>query len=194
MARRKDHSREELISLAIQSGRELVIAEGPAALSARNVAKLMGYTPGTLYNLFDNIDGLAAAINSASLTQFAENLRVIIRDNAKPKKRLHKIARAYLDFQDQAPHLWALLFARSIEHTSEAYSTAIHHVFDQVIIVMKPFSKNKKAARQNAKILWSTLHGICLLRATKKLDISEPDPAEELVERFLHNSFKINIK
>ncbi|MGJ8641077.1 MAG: TetR/AcrR family transcriptional regulator [Opitutaceae bacterium] len=192
MARRKDHSREELIQLAINCGRELVIAEGPSALSARNVAKLMGYTPGTLYNIFDNVDGLAAAINSTSLTHFAENLRCIIRDNAKPKKRLNKIAQAYLDFQDEEPHLWSLLFATPIEHDSESYHSAIHLVFDQVAEVMTPFSKGKKAARQNAKILWSTLHGICLLRASGKLDVSEPDSTEELVKRFLDNSFEIN--
>lgn len=192
MARRKDHTREELMNLAIQSGREIIIAEGPTGLSARNVAKLMGYTPGTLYNLFENIEGLAAAINSVSLTEIAETLRCIIRDNAKPKKRLYKIAQAYLDFQDKEPHLWSLLFAMPIKHQSEHYSAAIHLVFDQVIEAMKPFGKSRKAARQNAKILWSTLHGICLLRATQKLDIGKPDSAEELVKRFLDNSFKLS--
>lgn len=191
MARRKDHTREELTNLAVQCGREIVIAEGPSALSARNVAKLMGYTPGTLYNIFENIDELAAAINASSLTNFAETLRDILRDNAKPKKRLTKIAQAYLDFQEQEPHLWTLLFATPIEHKSESYRTAIHLVFDQVTEVMLPMSKSSKIARQNAKILWSTLHGICLLQSSGKLDVSEADPAEQLVKRFLKQYFNL---
>ncbi|MEN8662394.1 MAG: TetR/AcrR family transcriptional regulator [Lentimonas sp.] len=191
MARRKDHTREELTELAIKCGRDIVIAEGPNALSARNVAKLMGYTPGTLYNLFENINGLTAAINATSLTHFAETLRGVLRDHAKPKKRLSKIAQAYLDFQAQEPDLWTLLFATPIQHESEGYRAAIHLVFDQVTEVMLPVSKSSKAARQNAKILWSTLHGICLLRASGKLDVSEADPTDELVKRFLAQYFKL---
>ncbi len=191
MARRKDHSREELTQLAIQCGRELVVAEGPTALSARNVAKLMGYTPGTLYNLFENIDGLAAAINTQSLVNFAEELRLIIRDNAKPKKRLRKIADAYLTFQANEPHLWSLLFATPIQSNSEAYHQAIHAVFDQVAEAMLPISLSPKAARQNAKILWSTLHGICLLREHGKLDVKQSDPTEDLVKHFLNQYFKL---
>ena len=63
MARRKDHTREELTQLAIKAGRELVVEKGSAALTARNVAQAIGYTPGTLYNVFENIDALVAAIN-----------------------------------------------------------------------------------------------------------------------------------
>ena len=39
--------------------------------------------------------------------------------------------------------------------------------------------------RQKAKILWSTLHGICLLQQSGKLNVSEPDPAEDLLTHFL---------
>jgi len=190
MARRKDHTRAELIQLAIQSGRDLVVAEGPGALTARNVAKLMGYTPGTLYNLFENIDGLAAAINGTSLQDFAEVIRLILRENAKPKKRLRLIARAYLDFHQSSPHLWNLLFATPIQHKSDSYQAAIHAVFDQVAEALQPISGSKKAARQNAKILWSTLHGICLLQQSGKLDVKQVDPADELTTRFLEQFLK----
>ncbi|HAV13179.1 MAG TPA: hypothetical protein DCX06_06785 [Opitutae bacterium] len=193
MARRKDHSREELTQLALNAGRELVMAKGPSALSARNVAKHIGYTPGTLYNLFDNIDGLAAAINTQNLENFAETIRIILNEEAKPKKRLKKIAQAYLDFQTSEPHLWALLFATPIQHQSESYHCAIHLVFDQVTAVMKQLGYSKKTSRQNAKILWSTLHGVCLLRSSGKLDVSEVDTSEELVERFLNQYFKSSL-
>ncbi len=185
MARRKDHTREELTRMAIEVGQKLVIAEGPGALTARNVAKLIGYTPGTLYNLFDNIDGLAAAINTTSLEAFAEEIRLILRENAKPKKRLRKIAEAYLNFKRTNPHLWTLLFATPVKSESDSYHSAIHAVFDQVAEAMQPISGSPKAARQDAKIFWATLHGICLLQESGKLDVTEADPAETLVKRYL---------
>jgi len=185
MARRKDHTREELIQLAINCGREIITAEGPAALTARNVAKHMGYTPGTLYNLFDNIEGLIIAINCETLHDFAETLQQIIRDNSKPKKCLRKISEAYLDLQQSRPHLWTLLFATPLRAESEAYHEAIHAVFDPVVQTMQSISGSPKAARQDAKILWATLHGICLLKQSNKLDVTQADDPKTLVKQFL---------
>jgi len=185
MARRKDHTREELVEMAVASGRELVVAEGPEALTARNVAKLMGYTPGTLYNLFDSIDGLAAAINARTLRAFAETIRQIVRENAKPKKRLRRICEAYLELKATQPHLWALCFATPLKTLTDDFHEAVHAVFDPVREALLPLSGSPANARRDAKLLWAALHGICLLQESGKLDVGGPDPAEDLVRRFL---------
>lgn len=186
MARRKDHTREELTQLAVNCGRDLVIADGTEALTARNVAKAIGYTPGTLYNLFDNIDGLAVAINCVTLNEFAEAIATIRAGSDTPTKQLEKICQAYLSIQQTQPALWALLFATPITIKSEAYSAAIHKVFDQVVETIRPLCSNKNTARQDAKIIWSTLHGICLLQQNGKLNVTESDSAEVLIKRFLN--------
>ncbi|TVP77076.1 MAG: TetR/AcrR family transcriptional regulator [Puniceicoccaceae bacterium] len=185
MARRKDHTREELTELAIACGREIVIREGPAALTARRVAKAMGYTPGTLYNIFENIDALVAAINIGSMHQFADTLRSIRQQQASTEGRVRGIAQAYLDFHQQAPQLWSLLFAVPVQHESESYHQAIHAIFAQVTEAITPLSSSPTEARRKAKILWSTLHGICLLQQSGKLNVGQEDSAEELVAQFL---------
>ena len=186
MARRKDHTREELTQLAVNCGRELVIADGTGALTARNVAKAIGYTPGTLYNLFDNIDGLAAAINCVTLNEFAETIAVIRAGRDAPAKQLEKICLVYLKIQQYYPALWTLLFATPITIKSDSYHQAIHGVFDQVVETIRPLSSNKNTARQDAKIIWSTLHGICMLQQNGKLNVTEPDSSEALLKRFLN--------
>lgn len=188
MARRKDHTREELTQLAIDSGRKLVQAEGPDALTARKVAQAMGYTAGTLYNIFENIEGLIVAINATTLESMAERMDPILKEDNGAEFRIQQFCLAYLDFQADEPALWNLLFATPIksEAHSEDYHTAVHKVFDPVIDTMLPISRSLKAARQDVKIIWSTLHGICLLQQSNKLDVDEADPAEELVERFLN--------
>ncbi|MFP4156884.1 MAG: TetR/AcrR family transcriptional regulator [Opitutales bacterium] len=185
MARRKDHTREELTRLAIDAGRQLVVEQGPAALTARRVAEAIGYTPGTLYNLFDNIDDLAAAINIGSMATFAGTLEGIASDNPDAESRLRRISQAYLDFHRDSPQLWSLLFAVPVNHHSEAYQQAIHRIFDQVIEALRPLSANADIARRKAKVLWSTLHGICLLNQSGKLNVREDDPPEALVATFL---------
>jgi len=185
MARRKDHTREELLELAVRTGRELVAAEGTEALTARNVAKLMGYAPGTLYNLFENIDGLVAEINARTLEDFADGIDRILRKYGKPRKRMEKICAAYLKLQERQPHLWTLCFATPLKARTEAYHRAVHRVFDPVTEALLPLSGGRQSARRDAKILWSTLHGICLLRKSGKFEVGGSDPAEVLVERFL---------
>lgn len=185
MGRRKDHTREELTQLATEAGRELIITQGTAALTARNVAKAIGYTPGTLYNLFENIDALAAAINIGSMHRFAADLHQTLKDAHDAETGLRRIAQAYLDFHQKEPQLWSLLFAVPVDHHSEAYHQAIHNIFDQVMETLRPISPDERSARQRAKILWSTLHGICLLQQSGKLKVREQDPPEELINRFL---------
>lgn len=185
MARRKDHTREELTEIATHSARELVRAEGPSALTARKVAKEIGYTPGTLYNLFENIDDLAAAINRDTLRTFAEDISNNLKKSKSAKKQLQHLCETYLALQQTEPHLWKLLFDTHLSHESEAYSQAIHRVFDQVVATVRPLTSSTKAARQDAKIIWSTLHGICLLQQSGKLDITEIDTPETLIKRFL---------
>jgi AcrR family transcriptional regulator len=190
MARRKDHTREELTKLAVHCGRELIIKNGTAALTARNVAKAIGYTPGTLYNLFDNIDSLAAAINCITLDEFAATISTIRASHNTPKKQLENICQAYCDIQHNQPALWTLLFATPITIESDTYGQAIHRVFDQVVDTIRPLCSNKNVARQDAKIIWSTLHGICLLQQNGKLDVTETDSSAALIKRFLTQFLK----
>jgi AcrR family transcriptional regulator len=190
MARRKDHTRGELSQLAIKAGRELVIKKGTSALTARNVAQAIGYTPGTLYNLFENIEALTAAINIESMHAFADKLRQTESQSNDTHTRVRNIAQAYLNFHREQPQLWALLFAIPLEIDSEAYHQAIHRVFDQVTEAMQPLSETPELGRQKAKILWSTLHGICLLQQSGKLNVRENDPPEELVAHFLDQFLK----
>lgn len=190
MARRKDHTREELTQLAIEAGRTIVVEKGPSALTARNVAGEIGYTPGTLYNIFENIDALAAAINIKSMETFSETISQILLRTSDAPTRLRELSQAYLDFHKNDPHIWSLLFAIPVEYHSEPYHEAIHRIFDQVVEAILPISANKDAARKKAKVFWSTLHGICLLQQSGKLNVREDDSTEALVATFLDQFLK----
>ena len=185
MARRKDHTREELKQLAIQCGRELVIESGPSALTARNVAKAIGYAPGTVYNVFETIENLISEINCQTLRDFAETISEIRGKSSSPSDQLEKICCAYLETQKQQRSLWMLIFTMPSAEETPAYTEAVHQIFDQVTETILPLSNDQNTARKDAKIIWSTLHGICLLQQNDKLDIAETDSAQSLIEHFL---------
>ncbi|HEV3447204.1 MAG TPA: helix-turn-helix domain-containing protein, partial [Gemmataceae bacterium] len=67
MARRSDHTREELKDLAIQAAIALIEADGIGQFSARQVAARIGYTVGTLYNVFGSYDELLLNVNARTV-------------------------------------------------------------------------------------------------------------------------------
>ena len=75
MARRSDHTRPELRDLFVAEGHRHLAEVGFARFSAREVAKGVGYSVGTIYNVFGSLDGLLVAINTHTFTLWAEHLR-----------------------------------------------------------------------------------------------------------------------
>ena len=67
MARRSDHTREELRRMALDAARAIIESDGLRALSTRRLAKAIGYTPGTLYQLFEDLDDLIIEVNVETL-------------------------------------------------------------------------------------------------------------------------------
>ena len=189
MARRKDHTREELLDLAVDAAIILVREGGPGKLTARKVAEQIGYTPGTLYNVFSNLDELIARVNQRSM----ENLYLRFKslENKNYSEQLKGVAKAYVGFYKEEPYLWELLFEYPIDHESEWYSDSIAKVFSQVIDMLRVKGDNETDARREAKVFWATLHGICSLHYADKLDVGIVDSVEVLIRKFLKGYFDV---
>ena len=72
MARRSDHSREEIKEMALNAAMEVLEQEGPKGLSARKVASAIGYTVGTLYLVFKNQQEMVLQLNARTLDDMDE--------------------------------------------------------------------------------------------------------------------------
>jgi AcrR family transcriptional regulator len=75
MGRRSDHSRKELEALILATGAALMAEVGLARFSAREVAKRIGYSIGTIHNVFGSYDRLVMAINTQTFGLWADHLR-----------------------------------------------------------------------------------------------------------------------
>ena len=71
MGRRSDHTREELRELILEEGHRQLSEVGFARFSAREVAKGVGYSIGTIYNVFGSYNALMLALLSKSGWQAA---------------------------------------------------------------------------------------------------------------------------
>ena len=98
MARRSDHTKDELKELIFTVSRDIVIKEGFRELSARKIASKIGYTVGTLYNFYTNLDELILQINAKTLDDLYECL---IKETANIKKSemvVQNLSKCYISF------------------------------------------------------------------------------------------------
>src|SRR5690242_1470435 len=99
MGRRSDHGRDELEVLILDAGQQLMAEVGYGRFSAREVAKRIGYSVGTIMNVFGNVDGLVMAINSRTFTLWAEWLERRLSGVAG-SERIKSLVQGYFDFAE----------------------------------------------------------------------------------------------
>lgn len=180
MGRRSDHTRAELKELAIVTAYEISAQEGLTGLSARKVAAGMGYTAGTLYNLFDNFDGLVVTVNARILDELYEDL--------KTAETLKGLALAYLEFAARKPNLWALLFEHHLppgQVLPPWFPDKIARLFKLVEKVLLLEYPGCAAPERAAKAVWAAVHGIVVLAHSNKLHTVQAESPEILVNYFL---------
>lgn len=179
MGRRSDHTREELKELAVNTAYDISAVDGLAGLSARKVASRMGYTAGTLYNLFENFDGLVVIVNARILDELYEDI--------KTAGSLKELALAYLGFAARKPNLWALLFEHHLPPDQVLpawFQDKITRLFKQVEKVLLLEYPGCPAPERASKAAWAAVHGIVVLAHSNKLRTVQAESPETLVNYF----------
>lgn len=108
MGRRSDHSRAELEELILAAGEAHLAEVGFAAFSAREVAKRVGYSIGTIYNLFGSYDRLVLALNARTLRAWAAFLEE--RLAGSDGDRVATLIHGYFDFAAENRNRWMALY------------------------------------------------------------------------------------
>ncbi len=187
MGRRSDHSRAELRAMIIAEGHRQIAEVGYARFSAREVAKRIGYSIGTIYNVFGTHDALMLAINGVTLDQWRDHLEV--RLAGATDDRLRVAVEAYFEFAILHRNAWTAIYDfRLVENanTPEDYAVRVADltqiVVDEIAAVLPPDHKDEAAAL--ARSLLACVHGHCFftLNGTFKI-LGETEPLAAALDR-----------
>lgn len=193
MARRSDHSREEQKQMAIAAGQKIIIEEGFNNFSARKVAKEIGYTIGTIYNIFASHDDLILHINAVTLGDLGNCIKESHKPELESSAQIKQLANAYLEFAKTNQARWSALFEHNIAPDTalpEWYVLKIQDLFLAVAQVIKPMLNDDKDSEQAAKALWASIHGICALGLSGKLDVVGAKSVQVLMDDLIDNYMK----
>lgn len=191
MGRRSDHTIQELTQMIVDAAYAMVEQEGIEKLSTRKIATKIGYTVGTLYNIFQNLDDIIVHINGRTLDALISQLEnsAKIKNNKAPIKNL---AAAYFDFSKTHSHLWLLLFEHVFppEHPFPRwYKTKIERIIQVVCdtLAMSVPNLSDERSKECVSVLWAGIHGICALALRDKLIRTGHSDARALLDNFIDN-------
>jgi AcrR family transcriptional regulator len=186
MGRRSTHTPQQLRELILDAAQEIIEAQGLAGLSAREIARRIGYSPGTIYNMFENLDDVVLHVESRVLDALDARLLAVLHDSAAVG-RVQRLAQTYLAFTHERPRLWNLLFEHHLPTGTSLpawYQQKLETLMGRVEEVLQPmFPAGSEMDRQRAaRVLWAGVHGITSLSTADKLSIVTTDAATRLVD------------
>jgi AcrR family transcriptional regulator len=185
MGRRSTHTPQQLRELILDAAQEIVEANGLAGLSAREIARRIGYSPGTIYNMFDNLDDVVLNVEARVLDALDKRL-ADAQQEGEPE-RVFRMAHAYLTFTRERPRLWNLLFEHHLPAGTQLpawYQQKLEGLMGHIERSLAPhFAEGQEADLQRAsRVLWAGVHGITSLSTADKLSVVTSDTAGRLID------------
>lgn len=164
MGRRSDHSRPELTQLIVEEGHRQMAERGFTGFSARRVARAIGYSVGTLYNVFPSHDHLVSAINGRTFELWAAHLRANLERGGED--RIKALVEGYFSFARENPNLWMAIYDHRLppgmvmpEADAERRAALVAIVFHEVATVV--CGRSPEVVQRLARSLIATVHGHC---------------------------------
>ena len=191
MARGQKIDHQELHATILTVATQIIKDEGMKSLSIRKVAKEIGCAVGTIYNIFNSIDDIFLTINAATMTRLYKQLQQEAQEESDPLTASVMLGRAYVAFSRDNYHLWSLLVDYKLQPGSTLPVNVQEKIDDLFLLVsgmVAPLVSNDKGkADLAAKVLWASLHGVCSLAMSGKLDTVKAEATDVLVESLVRN-------
>ena len=200
MARRKDHAPEELKILIRSTAEKLIHRKGLDGLTARSLAKEIGYAPGTIYNFYRDMDSLILDINYETLGQLYDVCRQRIEGLKPGFAKVQGLAYAYVDFAYENARAWETVYAVTRKGDKKPrlpkhYQERLHQLFGFIEeVLLESFDMPEAEARSSARLLWACLHGITVLTLDGRLELIGIDGSHQLIDNLLQKYFRPSVE
>lgn len=192
MARRSEHSPQEIKEMVLSAAETIVIEDGLSALKVRKIAMEIGYTVGSIYMVFENMAELILHLKSRALEDLTNQLERVDDRQGDSKQHITELAKTYLRFAQHNSNRWQMIFAptdSTDSATPEWYRLQSLRMFEkveQVFASLLPEAEYSGQARSSARALWCGVHGVCQLSLTEANGLGDEE-AENLVVVLVDN-------
>lgn len=191
MARRNDHTREQLIRLTLDTVKQYLQKNSYRTLSLRKIATMIGYVPSTLVNVFGSYNLLLLHAVAQTVDELSLAAQQATSKATDPKHALYLLAACYHQFAQQQPYRWQLLFEHNMdgENLPQWQSQRIDNMLkllENLLAQYRP-EKTKLQVLTASRVLWAGVHGITLLSVDDKFFSEDPIDGDTLIDNLITN-------
>lgn len=189
-----EQEKQQVRNAILDAARELFVERGVEAVTMREIARRVGYSPTAIYLHFKDKEALIHELCDTDFLALAQELSAIERI-ADPIERLRMLGLGYVRFAVSHPNHYRLMFMTPQVSHGAADSTieAGNPEQDAYAHLRGMVAEAHAAGRFRpaledpdliAQTLWAGLHGVCALEIAKKNDCwVEWRPFEERIAR-----------
>lgn len=169
-----------------------------AGLSLRQLAAGLGVTAAAAYRHFSSREHLLFEVARCGFNLLRQrfacafDISVSPKDSSEARLRLVRLAQAYLQFADDEPALWRLIFGAQAEAyrqtiDSQGGSDSYEYLPAALLGLYLEGVISKKPSERDALFAWSAVHGAATLRSGRfpAAMVAIPELANEVAERVI---------
>lgn len=183
----KDNIQENLVS----KGRDLIKEKGAEFLTARKLSEASGYSVGTIYNQFGNMDNYILVQNYLTLDSLYNRL-VKLNACGTAYQRLNLYAREFINFVLENKNLWFLVHDFHLHNNKRRFSkiylrriVQITQLAENSFKILFPQIKIPERILM-LQVMWLTLFSLSAYLTTDTLDSFSKINKKTLCELFLN--------
>ncbi|WP_041527155.1 TetR/AcrR family transcriptional regulator [Paracoccus aminophilus] len=187
MSRPLRQPREELRKSIVETSKSILDREGAEGLSARAIAREIGYTAASIYNVFESMSDILMEVNRETLAELQALFENLPRE-ASPRLRLQALCLGYVAFMESNPARWNALFGgmRQRESFPDWYVGTIDQLKGRLGALLVEHAGEcghritEAEALGMAENLFITIHGLLALDVGRRLDLFTRRSPEEM--------------
>jgi len=188
MARRADHTHDEIRAMAIKAAGEIIETQGLDALKIRPLARAIGYVPGTLYNIFNGFDDLMMQVNAETIDGLLARLQAA--EAQTPPPDLRKLLLVYGGFALEHTNRWQAVFDYNLAEPDKVPDWYLQKINAGLAIVERAVARLAEGNPDcdpvaTSRILWAGLHGIFSLGTEGNLKLVSEHSTNQLAIMFV---------
>lgn len=173
--RRRARTREAILDAAMQ----IVKQHGVEALSIREIAGRIDYSPSGLYEYFSSKEEIIDALVDMGFASLTARLEHGIH-GATATARLQEAGKVYMHFALQEPQLYLMMFNHKPLFPLPLTEVEQNTAYSQLLQILQDGllsgefrSAGGAGARELAYTSWSLMHGLSMLRLTLMNQVAE---------------------
>lgn len=175
MGRRAQHTAEELKELILEATRKRIEKGEGERPSAREIARDIKYAPGTIYNIFKNLDDVMLHVEVRLLRELDGRIAAAM-EGAKGMDALRKFSGAYVEYAYSRPKLWRLIQEHhpiSSKSAPDWYLECLYAPVSRLESVVGKLiaSRDADEIARGSRLIWAATTGVVNVATTVKFGV-----------------------